>query len=109
MQSAHWNKNDCAKRYRPQSERDTRKYGYYDPLDEYSVSDCEAAENNLNDNIMKMIEGDWDYGYEVAPFQETTLSLGCDSSLSSSNLTYLHQTLKRQHPFIFGESPSLNK
>ncbi len=32
----------------------------YHPLDDYSGSDLEAAENNWNDNIMKMVEGDWD-------------------------------------------------
>jgi len=33
----------------------------YDPLDGYSGSDLEAAENNLNDDIIKMIEGDWNW------------------------------------------------
>ncbi|KAA6414270.1 MAG: hypothetical protein FRX48_02633 [Lasallia pustulata] len=32
----------------------------YHPLDDYSGSDLEAAEDNLNDDIIKMIEGDWD-------------------------------------------------
>ncbi|KAL8786503.1 MAG: hypothetical protein Q9213_002730 [Squamulea squamosa] len=40
---------------------DDRKYGgdFFHPLDGYSDSDYEAVENNLNDDLMKMIEGDW--------------------------------------------------
>ncbi|KAL8937602.1 MAG: hypothetical protein Q9216_004342 [Gyalolechia sp. 2 TL-2023] len=44
-----------------EAEVDNRKYrDVYDPLDDYSGSDLEAAENNLNDDLAKMIEGNWD-------------------------------------------------
>ena len=33
----------------------------YYPFDDYSGSKLEAAENNWNDNIMKMVERDWDW------------------------------------------------
>ncbi|KAM5357656.1 hypothetical protein ACJZ2D_016044 [Fusarium nematophilum] len=43
------------------ADRESRRFEeQYHILDAYSGSDYEAAENNFNDDMMKMIEGDWD-------------------------------------------------
>lgn len=41
-------------------EREASKYReLYHPLDDYSGDDYEAAENNLNDDILSFIEDNW--------------------------------------------------